>query len=228
MRLLGRPLAGIAAIATFAGILAGAPGPAAAGLFDFLGGLAPRTTGRQLVAFPANAAPGTIIVRFSERRLYYVLPQQRAIAYPIGAPMGEARWSGVTHISSRRINPTWTPTSDMRRENPTLPAYVPGGHPRNPLGVRALYLGASTYRIHGTDAPWTVGQAVSHGCIRMYNNDVINLYNRAPIGTRVVVKLVESRQDPSKSQIFWDFILESTARHFRFVYPDRPDSIGLI
>jgi lipoprotein-anchoring transpeptidase ErfK/SrfK len=75
----------------------------------------------------------------------------------------------------------------MRRENPDLPAFVPGGHPRNPLGVRAMYLGQTTYRIHGTDAPWTVGQEVSHGCIRMLNQDVADLYQRVPIGTRVVV-----------------------------------------
>ena len=175
MRLLGRPFRGVAAAVSLA-ILAGAPGPAAAGLFDFLGvgSPAPRTSGRQLVAFPANAEPGTIIVKFSQRRLYYVLPQQRAIAYPIGAPIGKARWSGTTQVTSKRINPMWTPTPEMRRENPTLPAYVPGGHPRNPLGVRAMYLGSSTYRIHGTDAPWTVGQEVSQGCIRMYNDDVID------------------------------------------------------
>jgi lipoprotein-anchoring transpeptidase ErfK/SrfK len=75
----------------------------------------------------------------------------------------------------------------MRRENPKLPYYVPGGHPQNPLGVRALYLGASTYRIHGTDAPWTIGTAVSKGCIRMYNEDVLDLYPRVPVGTRVTV-----------------------------------------
>jgi lipoprotein-anchoring transpeptidase ErfK/SrfK len=87
------------------------------------------------------------------------------------------------------VNPGWTPTAEMRRENPDLPAHVPGGHPQNPLGVRAMYLGKSLYRIHGTDAPWSVGQAVSHGCIRMYNQDVADLYQRVPIGARVVVTL---------------------------------------
>ena len=90
-------------------------------------------------------------------------------------------------VSSKRVNPPWTPTTDMRHDNPTLPAYVPGGHPLNPLGVRALYLGASHYRIHGTDAPWTIGQDASSGCIRMFNNDVIDLYDRVGVGTRVVV-----------------------------------------
>ena len=90
-------------------------------------------------------------------------------------------------ISDKRVNPSWTPTPTMIRENPRLPSWVPGGHPMNPLGVRALYLGSSAYRIHGTDAPWTIGQPVSKGCIRMYNQDVIDLFNRVPVGTRVTV-----------------------------------------
>ena len=90
-------------------------------------------------------------------------------------------------MSDKRVNPGWTPTAEMRRENPSLPGYVPGGHRLNPLGVRALYLGASMYRIHGTDAPWTIGEAVSKGCIRLYNEDVVDLYPRVPIGTRVTV-----------------------------------------
>ncbi len=187
MRLLGRPHAGVVAALAAAASLLLVPSQASAGLFDLFGPSAPRTSGRELVVYPVNIAPGTIIVRFSERRLYYVLPNQRAIAYPIGAPTGEALWQGTITVTAKRINPPWTPTEDMRRENPTLPAYVPGGHPRNPLGVRAMYLGNSTYRIHGTDAPWTVGQLVSHGCIRMYNADVIDLYNRVPIGTKVIV-----------------------------------------
>ena len=131
--------------------------------------------------------PGREYAKTRHNLGFMVLPNYRAISYPIGAPMGEARWEGVLHVSEKRINPLWTPTADMRRENPTLPAYVPGGHPLNPLGPRAMYLGNTTYRIHGTDAPWTVGQDVSHGCIRMYNNDVIDLYDRVPVGTKVVV-----------------------------------------
>ena len=167
---------------------AASPNPASAGLFDFFKSQpGPDSSGRELVAFMPSVAPGTIVVSFTDRKLYFVLTDNRAISYPIGAPMGEARWSGTTYVSEKRINPTWTPTPDMRRENPTLPAYVPGGHPLNPLGPRAMYLGKSTYRIHGTDAPWTVGQDVSHGCIRMFNNDVIDLYERVPVGTRVIV-----------------------------------------
>jgi lipoprotein-anchoring transpeptidase ErfK/SrfK len=186
MRILGlRPLAEAAATM----LLVLLPGQASAGLFDFFGdSYQPQSVaGRHLVSFPPGYEPGSIIVQFSARRLYYVLPQQRAISYPIAAPMGEARWSGETYVSAKKVNPTWTPTAEMREENPSLPAYVPGGDPRNPLGVRAMYLGKSTYRIHGTDAPWTVGQAVSHGCIRMFNEDVADLYQRVPVGTHVVV-----------------------------------------
>jgi len=90
-------------------------------------------------------------------------------------------------VSQKRVNPSWTPTPEMMKENPRLPRWVPGGHPMNPLGVRALYLGSSTYRIHGTDAPWTIGTNVSKGCIRMYNQDVLDLYPRVNVGTKVTV-----------------------------------------
>ena len=110
-----------------------------------------------------------------------------AISYPIAVPREQSRWQGVTSVSNKRENPSWTPTPEMIRENPRLPSWVPGGHPMNPLGVRAMYLGSSTYRIHGTDAPWTIGQAVSKGCIRMYNEDVLDLYPRVPVGSRVTV-----------------------------------------
>ena len=110
-----------------------------------------------------------------------------AISYPIAIPRDEDRWEGVTTVSNKRVNPSWTPTPTMIAENPRLPRWVPGGHPMNPLGVRALYLGSSTYRIHGTDAPWTIGTAVSKGCIRMYNQDVLDLYPRVSTGAVVTV-----------------------------------------
>jgi lipoprotein-anchoring transpeptidase ErfK/SrfK len=142
---------------------------------------------RHVVEFPSNFPRGTIVVSFGDRRLYYINGRNSAISYPIAIPKSEARWSGTTAISHKTVNPTWTPTASMREENPSLPAYVPGGHPRNPLGVRALYLGNTTYRIHGTDAPWLIGQEVSHGCIRMHNADVIDLYPRAQVGAKVIV-----------------------------------------
>ncbi len=163
---------------------------ASAGFFDSLMSSRPqknRVVARHLVSMPPGYQPGTIFVQFSRARLYYVLPGGRAISYPIATPTGEARWSGDTYVSDKRVNPGWTPTPEMRRENPSLPAYVPGGHPRNPLGVRALHLGTSLYRIHGTDAPHLVGRAVSKGCIRMFNHDVADLYQRVPVGTRVTV-----------------------------------------
>ncbi len=110
-----------------------------------------------------------------------------AVSYPIAIPREQSRWQGVMSITQKRVNPSWTPTPTMRAENPRLPMWVPGGHPMNPLGVRGLYLGSSTYRIHGTDAPWTIGQPVSKGCIRMYNQDVIELYDRVNVGTKVTV-----------------------------------------
>jgi lipoprotein-anchoring transpeptidase ErfK/SrfK len=142
---------------------------------------------RELVQFSSAFATGEIIVSFSDRRLYFVEARGRAISYPIAIPRDEDRWQGITVVSDKRVNPSWTPTADMLRENPRLPPFVPGGHPMNPLGVRALYLGTSTYRIHGTDAPWTIGDAASKGCIRMFNEHVLDLYERVPVGTRVTV-----------------------------------------
>jgi lipoprotein-anchoring transpeptidase ErfK/SrfK len=149
--------------------------------YDWSGG------SREQVAISPNYSPGQLIVSFGDRRLYLIQARGRAISYPIAVPREQSRWSGNTHVSLKRVNPPWNPTPTMRRENPTLPTYVPGGHPRNPMGVRALYLGASAYRIHGTDAPWTIGQAVSKGCIRMYNEDVLDLYPRVNVGTKVTV-----------------------------------------
>ena len=155
----------------------------AQGLFSFLWG----GGSREVVSFDPSHQPGQIIVSFGDKRLYFIHRRGEAISYPIAIPREKSRWAGVTSVSDKRVNPGWTPTAEMRRENPRLPAHVPGGHPQNPLGVRALYLGSSMYRIHGTDAPWTIGDAVSKGCIRLYNEDVLDLYPRVPIGTRVNV-----------------------------------------
>lgn len=158
-------------------------GAAAQDFFSFLWG----GGSREVVAFSPRHEPRQVIVSFGDRKLYWVHKKGEAISYPIAVPREQSRWSGVTVVSSKRVNPGWTPTPEMRRENPKLPVHVPGGHPLNPLGVRALYLGASTYRIHGTDAPWTIGTAVSKGCIRLYNEDVLDLYRRVPVGTKVTV-----------------------------------------
>lgn len=160
----------------------------AQGLFEFLWGGGQEWGGsRQTVSFDPKFTPGQVIVSFGDRRLYLITKPGTAISYPVAVPREVDRWQGTTSITDKRVNPSWRPTPEMLRENPKLPLWVPGGHRMNPLGVRAMYLGSSMYRIHGTDAPWTIGQAVSKGCIRMLNEDVLDLYPRVPVGTKVTV-----------------------------------------
>jgi L,D-transpeptidase catalytic domain len=177
----------VAALAT-SGLLAVGSAPVSAqGLFfDWGGNETSGGSGKQTVAF-RGGVPGEVIVSFGDRRLYYITRPGEALSYPIAIPREQSRWQGVTSVSDKRENPSWTPTPTMRAENPRLPMWVPGGHPMNPLGVRALYLGASAYRIHGTDAPWTIGSAASKGCVRMFNQDVLDLYPRVRTGARVTV-----------------------------------------
>jgi len=144
------------------------------------------TYDRQVVSFSKSYAPGQLIVSFGDRRLYHIISRGKAVSYPIAVPRPQSRWQGTLRVSNKRVNPPWTPTPAMRRENPRLPAFVPGGHRLNPLGNRALYLGSTLYRIHGTDAPWTIGRNVSKGCIRMHNAHVAELYDKVHVGTRVV------------------------------------------
>jgi lipoprotein-anchoring transpeptidase ErfK/SrfK len=176
----------LACALAFSAVAAQAPA-ANAQLWDWGGGSTIGGSGATSVRFSAQYTRGQVIVSFGDRRLYYVTGPGQAISYPIAIPREQSRWQGTMTVSDKRVNPSWTPTPTMIKENPRLPSWVPGGHPMNPLGVRALYLGSSAYRIHGTDAPWTIGQPVSKGCIRMYNKDVVELYNRVPIGTRVVI-----------------------------------------
>ncbi|MDC7787714.1 L,D-transpeptidase [Rhodoplanes sp. TEM] len=138
------------------------------------------------VSFDASYAPGTIVVNTSERRLYLVTAPGQAIRYGIGVGRDGFRWAGSTAVSAKKEWPTWTPPAQMRRRQPGLPAMMKGGID-NPLGARALYLGSSLYRIHGSNEPETIGQAVSSGCFRMTNDDVIDLYDRVRVGARVVV-----------------------------------------
>ena len=169
-------------------LLAAPTAASAQGLIDLLwGGSTEWGGGRQTVSFSPKYTPGQIIVSFGDRRLYHIKRRGQATSYPIAVPRQQSRWQGTTSVTMKRVNPSWRPTGEMLRENPRLPRWVPGGHPMNPLGVRALYLGSSTYRIHGTDAPWTIGKAVSKGCIRMHNEDVLDLYPRVKVGTRVTV-----------------------------------------
>jgi lipoprotein-anchoring transpeptidase ErfK/SrfK len=142
---------------------------------------------RQTVYFPNNYAPGTIIISTAERRLYLVLPNGQALRYGIGVGRDGFRWSGVHRISAKKEWPSWTPPSQMLARRPDLPRHMAGGI-ENPLGARAMYLGSTLYRIHGSNEPETIGQAVSSGCFRMTNEDVTDLYSRVAVGTTVIVK----------------------------------------
>jgi lipoprotein-anchoring transpeptidase ErfK/SrfK len=141
---------------------------------------------RQVVAYRGNERPGTIIVDTPSKLLYLVQEGGRAIRYGIGVGRPGFKWAGVKKVSMKREWPDWRPPAEMLQRRPDLPRHMEGG-PDNPLGARALYLGSSLYRIHGTNEPHTIGQAVSSGCIRMLNKDVIDLYGRVRVGTRVVV-----------------------------------------
>jgi lipoprotein-anchoring transpeptidase ErfK/SrfK len=142
---------------------------------------------RELVSYTGPYKPGTIIVSTRERRLYLVQPGGVAIRYGIGVGRPGFTWAGVKTVTQKREWPGWTPPPQMLKRRPDLPRHMAGG-PDNPLGARALYLGSSLYRIHGSNEPDTIGQAVSSGCIRMMNADVIDLYDRVNVGTQVVVQ----------------------------------------
>ncbi len=141
---------------------------------------------RQIVAYKSPEAPGTIIIDTPHTYLYYVLGGGRAIRYGIGVGREGFRWAGVQTVANKQEWPDWHPPAEMIARQPYLPRMMAGG-PGNPLGARAMYLGSSEYRIHGTNAPETIGHRVSSGCIRLTNEDVEDLYNRVTIGTKVVV-----------------------------------------
>ena len=143
-------------------------------------------TPREVVNFSGPQKPGTLIIDTTERRLYYVLPDQQAIKYAVGVARPGFEWTGVEHIASKREWPDWTPPSEMIERRPDLPRHMAGGID-NPLGARAMYLSGTLYRIHGSNEPDTIGQAVSSGCIRMTNDDVVDLYDRAKVGATVIV-----------------------------------------
>ncbi len=179
----------IGIISATIGITAVAENSTAQGLFStiFSGIGSDRPPSRTIVKLKTPYRTGSIVVSIGDRRLYKILPGEKAISYPIAIPDKGAFWSGVEPVTRKAVNPRWTPTASMRKENPDLPPFVKGGDPRNPLGVRALYLGSTLYRIHGTDAPQLIGKSVSRGCIRMYNQDVVDLYDRTTVGTKVIV-----------------------------------------
>jgi lipoprotein-anchoring transpeptidase ErfK/SrfK len=144
-------------------------------------------TQREVVSFDGRYAPGTIVVSTTERRLYFVLGNGQALRYGVGVGRPGFTWAGTHSVTMKREWPDWRPPAEMLRRRPDLPRYMKGG-PDNPLGARALYIGSTIYRIHGSNEPETIGEAVSSGCIRMTNEDVMDLYERAKVGARVIVQ----------------------------------------
>jgi lipoprotein-anchoring transpeptidase ErfK/SrfK len=141
----------------------------------------------RIVSYSSQEKPGTIIINSDRHYLYLVLGNGKAKRYGIGVGRSGFTWSGVEKISRKREWPDWTPPAEMIARDPSLPRHMPGG-PKNPLGARAMYLGSTLYRIHGTAQPWSIGTNVSSGCIRLRNEDVEDLYKRVKIGTKVVIK----------------------------------------
>jgi lipoprotein-anchoring transpeptidase ErfK/SrfK len=141
---------------------------------------------KEVVEYATNYKPGTIVIETDERRLYLVLEDGMALRYGIGVGRDGFTWSGTHRITRKAEWPGWTPPAAMRKRVPDLPAYMPGG-PDNPLGARALYIGSTLYRVHGTSEPWSIGQAVSSGCIRLTNEDIADLYERVKVGALIVV-----------------------------------------
>jgi lipoprotein-anchoring transpeptidase ErfK/SrfK len=141
---------------------------------------------RETINYSGPYSPGSILVNTSERRLYFILPDHQAIKYGVGVGRPGFTWAGVSHIANKREWPDWTPPPQMLKRRPDLPRHMVGGID-NPLGARAMYVAGTLYRIHGSNEPDTIGQAVSSGCIRMTNDDVTDLYDRARVGAPVVV-----------------------------------------
>lgn len=132
-------------------------------------------------------SPGTIVVKTGERRLYLILDDGHAMRYPVGVGKAGKQWAGVTRIDGKYRNPAWAPPKEVKHDKPSIPDLIPGGSPRNPMGVAAMTLAGGEYAIHGTNMPGSVGGFVSYGCIRMLNPDISDLYGRVSVGTRVVV-----------------------------------------
>ena len=149
--------------------------------------ITPAAARGEVVSYRADVPSGTIIVSTNERRLYLVLGQGRAMVYPVGVGRAGRQWAGRSMIDSKLIQPAWGPPPDIKREHPEIPDIIPGGSPRNPMGAAALTLSGGQYAIHGTNNPGSIGGYVSYGCIRMYNQDITDLFDRVSVGTPVIV-----------------------------------------
>jgi lipoprotein-anchoring transpeptidase ErfK/SrfK len=154
---------------------------------DYFGGGSSSPIQRERVSAPVAQPPGSIFISTTERRLYLMLGNGEALRYGIGVGRDGFRWTGTHHISAKKEWPGWTPPAQMRARRPDLPRHMAGGI-ENPLGARAMYLGSTLYRIHGSNEPETIGHAVSSGCFRMTNEDVTDLYSRVSVGAMVVVR----------------------------------------
>ena len=148
---------------------------------------AARAATHDVVSF-SGFSPGTIVVKTHERRLYFVIDRGRALRFPVGVGRAGMAWTGRAHVEGKYIEPAWAAPPSIRRENPRLPKVIPGGAPNNPMGAAALTLRGGEYAIHGTNHPELIGGFVSHGCIRMYNADIRELYRLVDVGTPVVVE----------------------------------------
>ncbi|MGO4706680.1 L,D-transpeptidase [Microvirga sp. 2MCAF38] len=142
---------------------------------------------REVVPFTTGIAPGTIVIRTAERRLYFVRGDGSAVRYPVAVGRRGKQWTGEARIEGKFVKPAWSPPLEVRRDNPKLPDVIPGGASNNPMGLRALTLDRDEYAIHGTNRPDSIGTFASYGCIRMFNDDIVDLFERVSVGTRVVV-----------------------------------------
>ena len=155
--------------------------------FIAISGTVSRAEARETVQFNSQYPRGSIVVVTHERRLYFVLGNGQAIRYPVGVGNAGMAWQGDAYVARKLVRPSWGPPEDIWRANPNLPAVIPGGAPNNPMGEAVLGLDRGNYAIHGTNNPASIGRYVSHGCIRMYNRDIVDLYGRVPVGTAVYV-----------------------------------------
>lgn len=149
----------------------------------------PAHLARKVVPYHGPEPAGTILVRTKERRLYLISDDQTAIVYPVGVGKAGKQWQGKAEIDGAYVQPAWAPTPDIKRDNPDIPDMIPGGSPDNPMGARVLTLSGGQYAIHGTNRPTSIGTYASYGCIRMFNDDVVDLFGRVQVGTEVIVTL---------------------------------------
>jgi lipoprotein-anchoring transpeptidase ErfK/SrfK len=148
---------------------------------------APELSAREVVPFQASVSPGTIVIKTAERKLYYVRGDGTALRYRVAVGKPGKQWFGEARIDGKYVRPAWSPPAEVKRDNPRLPDVIPGGAPNNPMGARALTLNLDEYAIHGTNRPGSIGTFASYGCIRMLNEDIVDLYDQVSVGTRVVV-----------------------------------------